>query len=419
MPMSQAERDDVDFRLGQLFKPTLPINREDLFSGRRQQASEVIDAINQHGQHVILYGERGVGKTSLANMIFFRVGCPNAHRITPHVNCTSSCTYSEIWVSVLSDIQYRAEKQKVELPRSVKKLIQDFQSGMRRDFTPDLAHRLVTDLWNKYILAVIIMDEFDTVTDDKTRLAIAETVKNFSDRNSPGTIVLVGVADDVESLISQHQSVERCIRQVRMPRMSRDEIEDIVTNPLNTLNMSIEPEALHEISRIAIGLPHYAHLLGLHSARQAVHEGSRTIVQAHVTAAIRSATAMAQVTIHNAYNKATISSKKNALYKQVLLACALAETDAFGYFPPSDIRAPLERILKRKYGVEAFARHLHAFSELERGPVLKKADLANRPRFRFQNPLMQPFVLMKGLDDGIITDDDLRATRDLHGPRLF
>lgn len=100
---------------------------------------------------------------------------------------------------------------------------------------------------------------------------------------------------------------------------------------------------------------------------------------------------------------------------------ALAETDDFGYFAPTDIREPLERILKRTYGVEAFARHLHAFCDPTRGPVLRKADLVNRPRFRFSNPLMQPFVLMKGLDEKLISDDDLRATRDLNDPqgRLF
>jgi len=233
--------------------------------------------------------------------------------------------------------------------------------------------------------------------------------------------VLIGVADDVKSLISEHQSIERCVAQVRMPRMSRDEIEAIVSNSLAKVGMDIEPAGLHEISRIAIGLPPHAHLLGLHSGRVALNEGSKAISQSHVSAGARTATAKAQVTIHSAYSKATISTKKNALYKQVLLACALAETDEYGYFSPSNVRVPLERILKRGYGVEAFARHLHTFCEPDRGPVLRKADLVNRPRFRFENPLMQPFVLMKGLDDGIITDTDLKETRDPNDPqsRLF
>ena len=412
MRLSQTEHDELEFRLGQYFKPTMPINREDLFSGRRGITRDVLNAVNQHGQHVVLYGERGVGKTSLANMIMIRAKCPTAHIMAPHINCTAASDYTSLWRALLEDIVFRAERQKIELPRSVAKLFHEFENGLRVDFPPELARRVVSDLSEAEMIVVLIVDEFDTISRPETRQAMAETIKLFSDRNVPGTVVIIGVADDVESLISEHRSIERCIAQIRMHRMSRDEIEEIVTTSLEKAGMTIDREGLHEISRIAIGLPHYAHLLGLYSGRLALDNGSKNITQTHVTEAARQATTKAQVTIQTAYSKATLSTKKNALYKQVLLACALATTDDMGYFSPSDVRTPLELILKRKYGPEAFARHLHAFCDLDRGPVLKKADLVNRPRFRFDNPLMQPFVLMKGLGESLITDDDLRATRD-------
>ena len=109
------------------------------------------------------------------------------------------------------------------------------------------------------MIVVLIIDEFDTVQDQTVRQSIAETIKFFSDRSVPGTVILIGVADDVESLVAEHRSIERCVAQIRMRRMSRDEIESIVTNSLEKVGMTIEREGLHEISRIAIGLPHYAH----------------------------------------------------------------------------------------------------------------------------------------------------------------
>ena len=290
-------------------------------------------------------------------MIMIRAQSPTAPIMAPHINCTGTSSYTSIWIALLGEIAYRAEKQKITLPRSVKKLIHDFENGLRIDFTPELARQVVSDLSDADMIIVMILDEFDTVRDQTARQSIAETIKFFSDRNVPGTVIIIGVADDVESLISEHRSIERCIAQIRMRRMSRDEIESIVTNSLSKVGMTIEKEGLHEISRIAIGLPHYAHLLGLHSGRIAIDKGSIKIQQEHVTEAARTATAKAQVTIQNAYSRATISTKRNALYKQVLLACALAVTDEFGYFAPSDIRSPLQLILKREYGVEAFARH--------------------------------------------------------------
>jgi ABC-type lipoprotein export system ATPase subunit len=40
-----------------------------LLAGRDKQIALVIDAVNQKGQHVIICGERGVGKTSLFNVL--------------------------------------------------------------------------------------------------------------------------------------------------------------------------------------------------------------------------------------------------------------------------------------------------------------------------------------------------------------
>ena len=122
MLLSQSEHDELEFQLGQYFKPTMPINREDLFSGRRDVSREVLDAVNQQGQHVVLYGERGVGKTSLANMIMIRAQSPAAPIMAPHINCTGTSDYTSIWIALLGEIAYRAEKQKMTLPRSVKKL---------------------------------------------------------------------------------------------------------------------------------------------------------------------------------------------------------------------------------------------------------------------------------------------------------
>jgi hypothetical protein len=80
----------------------------------------------------------------------------------------------------------------------------------------------------------------------------------------------------------------------------------------------------------------------------------------------------------------------------------LAETDEFGYFAATDVCAPMRAIMKKNYDIPSFARHLGSFCKKQRGSVLKRIGIKRRFRYRFTDPLMQPFVIMKGLADGKI-----------------
>jgi len=63
----------------------------------------------------------------------------------------------------------------------------------------------------------------------------------------------------------------------------------------------------------------------------------------------------------------------------------------------------MSAIMKKNYDIPSFARHLASFTHVERGSVLKKSGVKRRFRYRFTDPLMQPFVIMKGLADKTIS----------------
>src|ERR1700722_4968405 len=81
-----------------VFTPNAPINRKDLFAGRTPQIQNLLNAIFQRGQHAIIYGERGVGKTSLANIISDWM--PALEKYNYQIvksNCPASSSYSSLW----------------------------------------------------------------------------------------------------------------------------------------------------------------------------------------------------------------------------------------------------------------------------------------------------------------------------------
>lgn len=266
-------------------------------------------------------------------------------------------------------------------------------------------------LLGRGVLLIIIVDEFDRLPKGETTALFADTIKVLSDQSVPATLVLVGVADSVDGLILGHESIERNLVQVPMPRMSVDELHEIVRNGLTRLGMGIEDDALNHISLLSQGLPHYTHLLGLHSAREALDSGTKNVGLHHVDNAIEKCLSQAQQSIRNAYHRATTSPRRDNLYRQALLACALARTDELGYFSAANVRLPMTRIMGRPYDIPNFSRHLKEFSEAHRGPVLHKMGKERRSRYRFVNPLMQPYITMRGIAEKLIDKATLQALR--------
>jgi Cdc6-like AAA superfamily ATPase len=400
---TQERLEEIGLILGSVFTPAAPIDSKKLFSGRTRQLRDVIDAINQRGQHAIIYGERGVGKTSLASVLEEYLPTAGVNVIAPKVTCDSTDDYESVWRKVFNGITTVNSQRSAGLKQDVRKSIAAVSERLPATVTPYVVQDLLSVIGAGSI-AIVIIDEFDRLAGNGNSALFADTIKTLSDHAVPATLVLVGVADSVGQLIAEHLSIERALVQVRMPRMSRLELNEIVEKGLETVGMKIEPVALNRISALSQGLPHYTHLLALLASRVAIDYAQLTIIESHVLEAVQMAVERAQQTIVSGYHRATMSARSDHLYKQVLLASAMAKGDDLGYFAAGDLRKPMTLIMRKPYDTPAFARHLNDFCRTGRGPILERIEEGRRVRFRFLNPLMQPFVMLRGLADGMLPD---------------
>ncbi|HEX5275008.1 MAG TPA: AAA family ATPase [Candidatus Rubrimentiphilum sp.] len=386
-----------------VFTPARPIAQDNLFAGRLIQVRKLVDAINQPGQHAVLFGERGVGKTSLANVLGEK-WLGSGYIIAPRIGCLSNDDWSELWTKALSEINLTIKDPRMGFRNAPAESVVNAASQLPENFSLNDVRISLTTIGHQAVL-VLIFDEFDQLN-AKTRKAMAEAVKQFSDYNVPATLILVGVADSVGELLRDHQSVERALVQVQMPRMSDAELEQILNTGFTSLGMTGTPGAMKRIIYLSRGLPHYTHLLGLHSSRTALRRASLEVNEDDVKNAIGVALENSQQSHKDAYVAATSSSQKNHLYCQVLLACALADTNPeTGYFTASAVRDPLSAIMKKRYDIPSFARHLNEFCSEKRKHILERIGDKRNYKFRFRNPLMQPFVVLKGYASGMISAD--------------
>jgi Cdc6-like AAA superfamily ATPase len=346
----------------------------------------------------MLFGERGVGKTSLARVLSHITveGQPFRHAT---INCDPTMTFSSLWHKLLRELTVPQVKRPAGFTSAPTVWQTPLSAYLPEVVTPDDVRHLLAQMDK----TLIVIDELDRLEDPQVAALLSDTIKALSDHAVDTTLLLVGVADSVDSLISEHQSIERALVQVRMPRMSRPELFEIIDKGLSKAGMVIAQDAKQKIAALSQGLPHYTHLLALYASQRAATNGRPEVQLEDVRTAIDSALSRAQQSIISAHHKATNSPREN-LYPQVLLACALAQQDNLGYFASVDVRRPLSDIMHREYDIPAFSQHLNAFCEAERGPVLQRNGTPRRYRFRFVNPLMQPFVIMDGIKKGLITE---------------
>ena len=400
--IEEAELLRMRVHLATAFSPSAPVGSIELFAGRMEEIRQSVSAVSQQGQHVILFGERGVGKTSLAGLVheFWSELAKDRSSVFPvRYNCDRADTYGTIWANIAQNIGdgFEARGESPPTGQTWETLSTELFDG---DASPYNVRRLL-DIANKTF--VIVIDEFDQITDEETVGLFASTIKNLSDNLSQSTLILVGVADTVEELIEDHASIDRALVQVLMPRMLENELVEIIRKAYARVGLKSAPNILEHMGRLAQGLPHYAHRFGQEAGTAAVDRGSLIVEKQDTEEAIRKAISHTNETIRSAYQRATTSPQKDAIFEQVLLACALAHGDELGYFAAGDIRDPLHQVTKKHYGIPQFVGHLKKFVS-DRGPVLQSVGEQWKRRYRFHDPLMRPYVVLKGIDSGLIEE---------------
>jgi Cdc6-like AAA superfamily ATPase len=385
-PVSPADWRALRAQLNHTFTPHKPIRDEGVFNGRDRLLQQVSDTVSQPGKHVIIYGERGLGKTSFANVAARELA--QAPRVTViRKSCTVEHTFGMIWRELLHDYELNGKKAKQAL--GDKPSVHDVFDWV------NTLHKA-----NHY---VFILDEFDRMQDREGKKLLADLIKQLSDEVDYVTVILVGVARNLADLFADHESLPRAMMQVKMPRMASDELKEIIESRLPDIGMGMGANALDAAVSLSQGFPGYTHLLALHAGRAAIARQSIEIAHADLESALQEALADVQERIGSAYKKAVRSSRQNN-YEEVLLACALAQGDEQGMFAPNAVSKALEQTLKKKLSGASFSRNLAQFCEEARGPTLIKQG-AN---YGFDYALLKPFVLMKGVEKGRILMRDVR-----------
>lgn len=102
--MTPEDWEALRYEAVQLFSPFAPIIEHSLFAGRIQEIGRMLEAINERGKHVLLFGEQGVGKTSLVNVLE-GLFPPTLKRIRKYrIQADPTDTFVSLWKKAFREI---------------------------------------------------------------------------------------------------------------------------------------------------------------------------------------------------------------------------------------------------------------------------------------------------------------------------
>ncbi|MFM7028917.1 MAG: ATP-binding protein [Chakrabartia sp.] len=377
-----STQSDARQALNEAFTPAQPVTDRTRFAGRLELLVRLISALEDQRAHVVLYGERGIGKTSLLHVL---AGIARQSRYqVAYASCGAGSRFDEIFRGLLRDVPmiYAASVDPAALDAK--------SGGTLADLLPEATFdaRQLGDVCALVTgtRVLLILDEYDRTEDAGFRRHVAELIKNLSDRAARVQIVIAGVAGNLQELVGYIPSIRRNILGLPVPRLERGEIEALIAIGEREAGMRFAPEATEMVDRLCHGSPYLARLMCHHAGLRALNADRRDVSPDDIRAGLSEIVREAENRLGPAA-RAQIPQLMVAGQEPLLGAIALAAATPDGSFGLGDVLASLASPLPEKAIASELAR-------LEGLALITGAAGEGGPRFRFRDDTLPFYIWM-------------------------
>lgn len=415
-------------RINSAFTPSSAIDDPKSFIGRKTQLGAVIANLSQSGNHLLITGLRGVGKSSFSKQIInitqgdmTLINRYNWAHLVPDagynylvhsVSCDSSITCfddllhatlvgNDKYPGINSMLQNEGKSEGSKITRRDREFNLGLgeAGGVRLGISTEShqenrvkpktsqqifkeAVRLLQAQCSDCTGLLVVVDEFDTL---KNKDGAASFIKSLD--SDFVKFVFCGVATDAGDLIADHSSISRQLTTVNIPIMENYELNEILERALIQLGSLFEfdNEAKRDIVAIAEGFPYFVHFLGRKLVVEKLMNNDWTISANDLKTLLKG--------IHNnelGFNYYDRFRKVvgNSWQKERLLALfALEESEVISSTP---VYAKAKQL-----GISNPSQtlgHINASRAQGEKPVLHKI---RNGEFRFDDPLFKVYVRLK------------------------
>ncbi len=416
------------------FRPAQEVDDPSIFAGRAKEVARLTDALHQMGSVPLIYGDRGLGKTSLAfQMMLIALGevellstlrledrafNETERYLAIYVTCTDSTRNFD---GLLQELIHSAEEAdsmqrqpgyrarhlaeqtislavnlKILQRQSTKKFVTEETRPSYEALRPtEKLQHLISDIVNTYRQPVLfVIDELDRLQNTR---GLASFIKAMSSEFVK--FALVGIASNIGDLLADHQSLERHLIAVQVPRMNNDELRQIVTNAQAYLNRNGQDiqfayNAASALATYAEGFPWFVHVLGQSALTKAIEAHPRR----RLTGADERSVEVWGIDVDEAkFDIATnqFSQQFSDMYSKIVGDSSQREIvlRAFAEWPDVDIPiGEVYSILKSRLGVRHPSPYKRELASRTFGSVIYTPEGRHQGEIRFVNGMFKVYI---------------------------
>lgn len=269
MDFLQASRHEFLNRLYSVVRPAEPIDANEFLFGRSDQVDKLEMALHAPGRHVFIFGERGVGKSSLAHTVAYNM----QEQADPLlVSCVPESTLAGIVADAFRDAIDRMDARKSEWSASAsigvsatwikvehKSYRQQEKVEINDVSSAAYALGLLTKIHSD--APYIVIDEFDRISSLEEKEKFGTLLKQLGDKKIPVKIIFTGIGESLHELLGGHASSSRQIQELKLHPLLWSGRYEIIERAFNEFSLSVPDDVRFRIAGLSDGFPHYVHLI--------------------------------------------------------------------------------------------------------------------------------------------------------------
>jgi len=395
--------------------PTNPITSAEFLRGRDNMLEKIRRSFVMGGRHIFVHGDRGVGKTSLAQTAAFE------HQSSDQSPVLLGCDPNSTFYQIATDLAARlcganpaATKKTSSFKASAgvapfltfeaQKALEQGQIPAMRSINECVA--IIDYFARRHSKSpVAVIDEFDRIKSAHERELFADFIKQVGDTTVPIKLIFCGVGTALDDLLDSHHSCYRYLETIHLERLGLQGRVDIIDDVHKALGVAIDDTTKFRIARISDGFPHYVHLICEKLLWEVEEDANiaRDVRPVHFTAAVETAVASIEEHLRKKYEKATKKYRDD--YEEVLWAVAddkelsRRSTDIF----TSYTRIMQQRTPREPLSRDTFNNRMNTLKQSQCGSILKATRAG---WYEFSENIIRGYVRLRAAQKGMDLEVD-------------